>query len=127
MSRTVTDSVTTDVSVVTTNETAAVTSPPVTPSTDGGEITITGVVNITTGTGTTAVTVRVRRGNGVSGALVGETMPHTLAAAASADIAFQVTDTPGAVAGQQYTATVVQTAASGNGTVNNASISVTVD
>lgn len=118
---------TTDTPVVTTAETAAVISDPVTGSTDGAEYTISGMVNITTGTGTTEVVVRVRRGNGVSGALVGETEPQTIAAGAKGNIPYGVTDQPGAVGSQQYTASVVQTGASGNGTINNAYITVTTD
>lgn len=45
---------TTDTTVPTTAETAAVVSDPVSPSTDGAEITISGVVNITTGASTTS-------------------------------------------------------------------------
>jgi hypothetical protein len=127
MARTITSYGTTDTPVVTTAETAAVTSDPITPSTDGSELTISGVINITTGTSTTAVVVRVRRGVGVSGALVGETESQTIAAGASGNISYEVTDFPGAVAGQQYTASVVQTAATANGTINNASITVTTD
>jgi len=118
---------TTDVNVVTTAETAAVTSDPVSPTSDNAEFTISGVINITAGTGTTEVVVRVRRGSTVAGALVGETDPHTLAAGAKANIPFEVADTPGAVASQQYTASVVQTGASGNGTINNSAITVTLD
>lgn len=127
MPRVYTNSATADTTVVTTAETAAVTSDPISPTSDGAELTIAGVVNITTGASTTAVVVRVRRGAGVAGALVGETETHTLAAAAQASIPFGVTDFPGAVSGQQYTVTVVQTAATGNGTINNAYISVTTD
>jgi hypothetical protein len=122
-----TNSVTTDTPVVTTAETAAVVSDPLTGSTDGAKYTISGVINITAGTATTAVVIRVRRGNGVAGTLVGETEPHTLAAGAQANIPYGVTDFPGAVGSQQYTASVVQTAATGNGAINNAYITIQTD
>jgi len=127
MARELTNYVTADTSVVTTAETTAVVSDPITPATDGAEISIGGHINITTGAGTTSVVIRVRRGNGVSGTLVGETEPINLGAAVTDNAHFAVTDSPGAVAGQQYTASVVQTAASGNGTINNASITITSD
>lgn len=127
MAREVTNYVTADTTIVTTAETAAVTSDPYTPSVDGAKLTIAGVINISTGTAVTGVVVRVRRGVGTAGALVGETEPHNIGASITDDISYSVTDVPGAVAGQQYTATVVQTAATGNGTINNASINVTSD
>lgn len=110
----------TDVNVVTTNETAAITTAPVSVTLDGDPIYISGSLNFTTGASTTSVTVRCRRGVGVAGALVQETEPYTIGAAANATIPFGFQDIPGAVAGQQYTITIQQTAATGNGTVNNA-------
>jgi hypothetical protein len=127
VAREIANYVTADTTVVTTAETAAVTSDPFTPSTDGAKVIISGVINITTGTAVTGVVIRVRRGVGTAGALVGETEPHNLGASLTDDVSYSVTDFPGAVAGQQYTATVVQTAATGNGTINNASINVTAD
>lgn len=118
--------VTADIPIVTTAETAAITSPGVSTQFDGDVINIEGDVSVTTGASTTAVTVRVRRGNGVAGAIVGEAQPETLGAAVSATIPFQFPDQPGAVSGQQYTVTVAQTAASGNGTINSSSITITV-
>lgn len=126
MADTYTNSVTTDTPVVTTAETAAVVSDPVSTGSGAEEITINGAVSITTGTGTTAVTLRCRRGSGVAGAVVGETEPVTIGAAASANIPYSFSDTPGEVAGQLYTLTVQQTAASANGTINNASITLAV-
>jgi hypothetical protein len=127
MAREIGNYVTADTSIVTTAETAAITSDGFTPPTDGAKLIISGVINITTGASVTGAVIRVRRGVGVAGALVGETEPHNIGAAVTDDVSYQVTDSPGAVAGQQYTATVVQTAATGNGIINNASINVTSD
>lgn len=127
MAREIGNYVTADTSIVTTAETAAITSDGFTPPTDGSKLIISGVINITTGASVTGAVIRVRRGVGVAGALVGETEPHNIGAAVTDDVSYQVTDSPGAVAGQQYTATVVQTAATGNGIINNASINVTSD
>lgn len=82
---------------------------------------IAGVVNVTAGAGTTAVVVRVRQGIGVTGTVVGVLDTDTLAAAASESIAFEKYDATGATS---YTVTVQQTGATGNGTVNSASIDV---
>lgn len=120
------NAVTADTTVVTTAETAAITSEGVSTAVGGEEITISGVINITTGVATTQVVVRVRRGTTVAGTAIGETEPQTIAAAATGNIFFEFVDTPGEVAGQQYTATVVQTAATGNGTINNAAITIMV-
>lgn len=106
--------------VVTTNETVAQVSPALSVTQDGDPIQVTGTVSFTTGTATTAVTVRCRRGNGITGTVVGTAEVDTLAAAVSAPISVDFLDFPGAVAGQVYSITVQQTAATGNGTVNSA-------
>lgn len=82
---------------------------------------VTGVLNVTAGTSTTAVVIRVRQGIGTGGAVVGNADTHTLAAGASANIPVKKEDLVGASA---YTVTVTQTAATGNGSVNSASIDV---
>lgn len=126
MSRQWSNSVVADTAIVTTAETAAITSHAVSQAVDGEPITIIGSVSVLTGTATTALTVRVREGAGVAGSVVGETLPLTIGAAADAQIPFQFTQAPAAVAGQQYTATVQATAATGNGTIRSAGISVAV-
>jgi hypothetical protein len=83
---------------------------------------IEGVLNITTGATTTAVVVRCRRG-GVAGTQVGTSQSHTLAAAASGNIAFKFTD-PGAPVETQYVITVQQTGGSAAGTVNEIVVQV---
>jgi hypothetical protein len=114
-------SVTADTTVVTTAETvagsvfvAAVPGP-------GARVRLIGDMTVTTGASTTALTPRWRRGIDATGVLVGEGNPVTAAAATNNDLSFNVTDTPGEVAGQTYVLTVQATAATANGTVLSAS------
>jgi hypothetical protein len=116
----------TDVNVTTVNETAAIVSDPVSQSVDGEAVTISGRIGLLTGTGTTAVTIRVREGNGITGNVIGETLPKTIAAAVDDQVAFSFTYNPAGIAGMRYTATVQQTAASANGTIKSAAMTVQV-
>lgn len=114
---------TTDVPVVTTAETVLATSTTFNVGNTGGQgVMVGGVINFTTGTSTTAVVIRVRRAS-LTGTLVGEAMTHTIGAAVSANIPYEVLDT-GIVDGtaQLWVVTIVQTSASANGTSNNATI-----
>lgn len=83
---------------------------------------ISGLINVTAGAGTTAFVIRVRAGSGLSGAVIGG--PETVAATASvnANVAYAQMDfvLTGTV---QYTVTIQQTGATGNGTVNFVSVS----
>lgn len=112
------------INVPTTTETIAAT---VQVSTDnaGANVTLEGNLDLTTGTGVTGVTVQVRRGATVAGTVVGSA--EVPAAAASTRVVFpiQVNDNPGEVASQSYVLTVTQTAATGNGTINSASLQAT--
>jgi hypothetical protein len=113
----------TDVPLVTTAETVVATTSIFNVGNTGGQgVSVGGVFNITTGTGTTAIVVRVRRAT-LTGTQVGESQTHTIGAAVSANIAFEQLDS-GVLDGtaQSYVVTVSQTAASANGTVNNAAI-----
>jgi hypothetical protein len=119
--------VTSPVTLTTTSETTVATSPALTEGQVGPVyqgMRLQGVVNVTAGASTTAVVVRVRQGVGTGGALVGNAATHTLAATAIANVPFDVVDSAG-VSGTalQWTVTVQQTAASGNGTVNQGSLS----
>jgi stage V sporulation protein SpoVS len=117
-------SVTADTAVVTTAETAAITTDAVTQSVDGEAITIKGQVGYLTGTGTTAVTVRVRQGTDLTGSVVGETLPVTIGAALDTQIPFQFTTSPNGVVRQSYTVSIQATGASANGTIKSAAVSV---
>jgi hypothetical protein len=126
MSRVFSRSVTADTAVVTTAETAAITSDAVTQSVDGENITISGQLGYLTGTGTTAVTVRVRQGTDLTGAVVGETLPVTIGAAADAQIPFQFSTAPLGAARQAYTISIQATGASANGTIKSAAVTVSL-
>lgn len=95
---------------------------------------VRGTINVTAGTGTTAVVLRVRKG-GLTGALVGPAMTHTLAAGASANIPYDVLDNAptqspidpqGAqsVGSNLYLLTIQQTGGTAAGTVNYGTISL---
>lgn len=114
------------VTLVTTAETVALVTPPVSTTYSSDSIDIEGKVNVTAGTGTTACVIRCRRGNGVTGTVVGVAETDTLAAGSSESFPIQCVDTPGDVAGQVYSLTISQTGATGNGTVNSAASCVTV-
>jgi hypothetical protein len=114
----------TDVPVVTTNETVAMVSDSVSQSIDGERVSVDGRVGLLTGTNTTAVTVRVREGNGITGTIIGETLPYTIGAAVDVQIPYGFTYNPASIAGMVYSVTVQQTAASANGTVKSVSMAV---
>lgn len=82
---------------------------------------VSGVLNVTPGAATTAVVIRVRQGSGVAGALVGVAFTHILAVGISASIPFSVLDNASNPSGL-YSVTIAQTAGTGAGTVNYATI-----
>jgi len=84
-------------------------------------------INITAGTGATAVVVRCRQGSLVTGTLVNAALTITLAAGNSAQFHLVFRDTSGYLTqagGGQYTVTVAETGATANGTVNDIDIEV---
>lgn len=113
-------------SLVTTAETAVLTIGPISDRGPSDTIEIAGQIIVTAGGGTTAVQMRVRRGQGVSGTQVGVTAPTPLSAATQGVATFQVTDTPGEVGGQYYTVTCQQVSATGNGSTAYATAEVTL-
>ena len=88
----------------------------------GGTVTIIGMVNITTGTATTAVVVTVRRGGTITSPIVGAAITVPAAATTKYAIPFEVVDNNLSEAGAVYTVDVTETSATGNGTVNYASV-----
>lgn len=107
-----------DVTLVTTAETVIATTVARAVNAPGSQGQyIDGMINITPGTAATAVVIRVRAGNGLSGAVIGGPETHTVAAGANQSIPYAQID--GTTVGQvQYTLTVQQTAATGNGSIN---------
>lgn len=120
--------VTADTNLVTTAETVVATVTGVSTSQAGQSVDIEGWANITLGTATTAVTLRVRR-DSLTGTLVGEANPEQDFTAAGSserhDVFFQDANA-GEFMGRTYVLTVQQTAATGNGNVIDAGLAVEV-
>jgi hypothetical protein len=110
--------------ITTTTETVVATLGGLNTAPSQSRVAMTGIVNITVGTGGTSVTLRVRRAS-VSGTVVGVAMSHTVAAGSNYSLAVQALDSPGEVAGATYVVTVAVTAATGNSTVNYAHLEAT--
>lgn len=113
-------------SLVTTAETVLATSPPLSADGQAQSVIIDAVAGFTVGTGTTSVTVRVRRGTGITGTVVNSIAGVNVAAGNSVAIPIQAVDSPGEVADQQYVVTVQQAAATGNGTNVLSSIAASI-
>ncbi len=111
-----------DLAIVTTAETIVVTSDPITISPGAKRVLLVGYVQITTGAGTTALVPRVRRGPALADALVGEANPQAAAASVNDRLMVLVVDDNPGEGKRQYSLTVVQTAASGNGNVTAAAL-----
>lgn len=116
------------VATTTNTEKVIATSPPTDYNNPAGQgNAITGTLNITAGTGTTAVVIKCRQGTTTGGAIVGPAagVSHTLAAGASANLSYDFLDpTVTPQANQQYSVTVTQTGGTGAGTVNYGVIGV---
>lgn len=106
---------TSSVTITTTTETVLATLPGIN-TYIGGAVRVECITSITAGTGTTAITVRLRRGTGITGTLVGNANAITVTAGNTVDIIQAGEDTPGEAASLQYVCTAQQTAASANGT-----------
>ena len=83
---------------------------------------LVGLVQLTTGASVTEVMVRINQWDGGIGPQVGNTIYITAAANTIYTIPFDVTDTPGEVAGLEYTVSVQGSNATTNGTVHYAVI-----
>ena len=86
----------------------------------GGRVTLHGLVNVTAGTGATALVVKVREGATPAGLEVGTATTDTAVAADSYTVAVDVSLGNVDVAGQDFVLTVTETAATAAGTVNYA-------
>lgn len=114
--------------VVTTTETVAIASPSFEPPSDAFQAVIIAWAQLTTGTNTTAVTPRVRRGNAITGTLLGAANAEQVKAAAGSTEAFFMLTSEDRTSCDfiQYCFTLQQTAASANGSILQASILVMV-
>lgn len=109
-------------------ESVVITSPPVNVNNPGGQgMEVSGVINVSAGTGTTAVVIKCHQGVGTGGAAVGPAggVPHTIAAGTNGQIAYSFLDPTTNAVGQQYTVTATQTAGTANGNAAYATIGVT--
>jgi hypothetical protein len=119
---------TTNVTLTTTTETTAVTSGPATASRQTANVCVFAWAQLTTGTATTTVTPRIRRGADTTGTLVGEANAVTIGAAAGSTEQFlaMVCEDRADVATVDYTFTLQQASATGNGTALQGGILVLV-
>lgn len=110
------------VALVTTAETLVLTSGAMPYNAPGGQgVLVSGTVSGATGAGTTSVQLRVYRGTSISGTQVGGTLQEASGASSFYSHDFNFLDTaPGSSA--QYTMSVQQVGATGNGTATVASI-----
>lgn len=117
---------TTDTPLVTTAETVVVTLTGVT-TPRKTNVFLKGWCKITTGTNTTAVVLRIRRG-GLTGTVIGESDPITIGAAAGSNEEFEIEVLDGAIdlGSATYVLTASQTGASANGTCLTASLSASM-
>lgn len=115
------------VTITTTTEIAALTSTPALPYNAPGAqgILVSGVVTGATGSGVTSCQVRVYRGTAITGTQVGGTLQEAQGASSFYSMDFHVLDTAPA-ASAQYTVSIQQVGATGNGTVTYAAIALDV-
>ncbi len=109
--------------VVTTAETIVVTAPPFSPPIDSASVLIYAVVQDGGAASTTSTTLRLYRGTTTGGTLVGGAMAQPWAAGAKFMTVYWV-DQPPIVAGQQYSVSFQNAAATGNATIQSVLLSV---
>lgn len=112
---------TVDTVVVTTTETVLVTVAGVGTDRPDLEVLLSGWCQVTTGASVTSCVLRIRRGVDATGTLIGEGNLCAAAASTADSFDIEVKDVPGE-GSFSYVLTIVQTAATGNGTVTQASI-----
>lgn len=116
-------SITLTTTVLTQNtETAFVTTPPLNLPFDNAQVLLFWYCDIAVGGSTTAMRINVRRGVDITGTLINVGANRTVASANIREFSGVYIDTPGAVAGVQYTLTALQTSAAGNGVFNDGSL-----
>ena len=118
----------TNVTLTTTSETVIISSGEITIPFATALILIRAWAQLTTGAATTTVTPRIRRGTAVGGTLVGEANAITIGAAAGSNEQFfiMVMEERADQARVEYSLTLQQASATGNGTALQAGIEVEV-
>ncbi len=103
--------------ITTTVETVLCTSPPLSLPLDFALVLLSWYLLIgIIGTAATTATVRIRRGAGTGGTVINNPVAVPVTAGSSVSLSGCYIDTPGAVAGQQYSVTVTMGAATANST-----------
>jgi len=100
-------------------ETVVVTTPPLNLPLDFATVFVFWYVAALTGINTLTQTLRLRRGSLVTGALVNVSQNWTIAASVNSIFPGMYIDTPGAVAGLQYSVTYQGNGATGNATIGD--------
>jgi len=100
-------------------EAVIATTPPLNISLDFSQIIVIWYFVLFTGATTTSLIVLLRRGTTITGTLVNVSLGDGVAAGVNLRRSGVYVDTPGAVAGQQYSLTLTQTGATGNGALND--------
>lgn len=109
---------TTNVTLTTTSETVIVSSGPATAPRSTVNVCVFGWAQLTTGTATTTVTPRLRRGTATSGTLLGEANAVTIGAAAGSTEQYlaMACEDRSDVASVEYSLTLTQASATADGT-----------
>lgn len=118
----------TDATLTTTTEGVAVSSGPALVPSETANVCVIAWAQLTTGAATTTVTPRIRRGTTTSGTAVGEANAITIGAAAGSNEQYHMMacEARSGVATVEYSLTLEQASATGNGTVLQAGIAVFV-
>jgi hypothetical protein len=87
---------------------------------DFAQVLLIGQMLVIPGTATTLLQARIRQGNGTTGTSVGIADITGQTVGSGTGLCVLAIDTPGAVAGMQYSLTITQISATGAGSVNNA-------
>lgn len=115
--------VATNVTVTNAVETVVATLSGITTDGAGRRVALNGMIEHTTGTSTTAVVLRIRRGTDTTGTVVQTTTETIIGAVGSTDpYSVEVIDTPGDVNNQAYVLTVQQTGGAAAGTTVTAQL-----
>lgn len=108
--------------IVTTAETVIATTPPIIQPIDNALVLVLWTFSIALAAATATLSMRLRRGTTTGGTLVNVSLAPTVTASATVMFAGHYFDTPGVVAGQQYSMCVVCGSAGANSTVNDVCI-----
>ena len=118
----------TDVSLTTNNESVIISSGPVKVARQTCLVLVKAWAQLVTGTATAGVTPRIRRGTAITGALVGEANSEAIKAVVGGTEPFviQVTEERSNVDTVEYSLTLQQVSATGDGAVAQATIEVEI-